>query len=81
MGRGNGEGYFEVELILKISNLKINIYRTHGCYDVVKQTGSFCRFDRFADLDVGTKRLPQSILQYASPLYEGDQGNLTRKLI
>ncbi|HBZ3521019.1 TPA: conjugal transfer protein TraN, partial [Klebsiella pneumoniae] len=50
-----------------------------GCYDVVKQTGSFCRFDRFADLDVGTKRLPQSILQYASPLYEGDQGNLTWK--
>ncbi|HBZ3717686.1 TPA: conjugal transfer protein TraN, partial [Klebsiella pneumoniae] len=46
---------------------------------VVKQTGSFCRFDRFADLDVGTKRLPQSILQYASPLYEGDQGNLTWK--
>ncbi|HHM1027400.1 TPA: conjugal transfer protein TraN, partial [Klebsiella pneumoniae] len=44
-----------------------------------KQTGSFCRFDRFADLDVGTKRLPQSILQYASPLYEGDQGNLTWK--
>ncbi|HBW2405457.1 TPA: conjugal transfer protein TraN, partial [Klebsiella pneumoniae] len=35
--------------------------------------------DRFADLDVGTKRLPQSILQYASPLYEGDQGNLTWK--
>ncbi len=27
------------------------------------------------------KRLPQSILQYASPLYEGDQGNLTGKLI
>ncbi|MHC8173467.1 conjugal transfer protein TraN, partial [Klebsiella pneumoniae] len=30
-------------------------------------------------LDVGTKRLPQSILQYASPLYDGDKGVLTWK--
>ncbi|QQZ95985.1 conjugal transfer protein TraN (plasmid) [Klebsiella pneumoniae subsp. pneumoniae] len=77
---GNGEGYFEVELIFE--NIKLedkHIQDPPGCYDVVKQTGSFCRFDRFADLDVGTKRLPQSILQYASPLYEGDQGNLTWK--
>ncbi len=78
MGRGNGEGYFEVELIFE--NIKLedkHIQDPPGCYDVVKQTGSFCRFDCFANLDVGTKRLPQSILQYASPLYEGDQGNLT----
>lgn len=33
----------------------------------------------FSDLDVGTKRLPQSILQYASPLYDGDKGVLTWK--
>lgn len=77
---GKGEGYFEVELIFE--NIKLedkHIQDPPSCYDVVKQTGSFCRFDRFADLDVGTKRLPQSILQYASPLYEGDQGNLTWK--
>ena len=55
MGRGNGEGYFEVEQFLKISSLKDkHIQDPPGCYDVVKQTGSFCRFDRFADLDVGT---------------------------
>ncbi|EMO4538250.1 conjugal transfer protein TraN, partial [Klebsiella pneumoniae] len=66
---GGGEGYFEVELIF--DNIKLedkHIQDPPGCYDVVKQAGSFCRFDRYSDLDVGTKRLPQSILQYASPL-------------
>lgn len=77
---GNGEGYFEVELIFE--NMKLedkHIQEPAGCYDVVKKADSFCRFERFADMDVGTKRLPQSILQYASPLYDGDQGNLTWK--
>ncbi|MDD1215096.1 conjugal transfer protein TraN, partial [Klebsiella pneumoniae] len=77
---GGGEGYFEVELIF--DNIKLedkHIQDPPGCYDVVKQAGSFCRFDRYSDLDVGTKRLPQSILQYASPLYDGDKGVLTWK--
>lgn len=75
---GKGEGYFEVELIFE--NIKLedkHIQEPAGCYEAVKKTDSFCRFDRFNDLDVGTKRLPQSILQYASPLYAGDTNNIT----
>lgn len=75
-----GEGYFEVELIFE--NMKLedkHIQEPAGCYDAVKNSESFCRFDRFADMDVGTKRLPQSILQYALPLYEGDKNNITWK--
>lgn len=77
---GKGEGYFEVELIFE--NIKLedkHIQEPAGCYEAVKKTDSFCRFDRFNDLDVGTKRLPQSILQYASPLYDGDTNNITWK--
>lgn len=77
---GKGEGYFEVELIFE--NIKLedkHIQEPVGCYDAVKKTDSFCRFDRFNDLDVGTKRLPQSILQYASTLYDGDTNNITWK--
>ncbi|MBL1958247.1 hypothetical protein ELI66_30085, partial [Klebsiella pneumoniae] len=73
-------GYFEVELIFE--NIKLedkHIQEPAGCYEAVKKTDSFCRFDRFNDLDVGTKRLPQSILQYASPLYDGDTNNITWK--
>ncbi|AOO59964.1 conjugal transfer protein TraN (plasmid) [Raoultella ornithinolytica] len=77
---GKGEGYFEVELTFE--NIKLedrHIQEPAGCYDAVQKPESFCRFDKFSDVDVGTKRLPQSILQYASPLYEGDANNITWK--
>ncbi len=35
-----------------------------------------CRFDWFKDMDVGTKRLPESVSSMAKPLYEGDKGFL-----
>ena len=77
---GGGEGYFEVELTFE--NLKLedkHIQEPAGCYDAVKTNNSFCRFDRFADMDVGTKRLPATVLDMASPLYDGDKGYLTWK--
>ncbi|MCV5466271.1 conjugal transfer protein TraN, partial [Escherichia coli] len=49
------------------------------CYDAVQTPNTFCRFDRFKDMDVGTKRLPESVLSMAKPLYEGDKGFLTWK--
>ncbi|EIC1586298.1 IncHI-type conjugal transfer protein TrhN [Escherichia coli] len=77
---GKGEGYFQVELTFE--NLKLedkHVQEPAGCYDAVKDTSSFCRFDRFADMDVGTKRLPADILNMAKPLYDGDKGFLTWK--
>lgn len=77
---GKGEGYFEVELIFEnMELLDKHIQEPAGCYDVVKDPSSFCRFDRFKDLEVGTKRLPESLLSMATPLYEGDKGKLTWK--
>lgn len=77
---GKGEGYFEVELTFEDSSLSDkHIQEPAGCYDAVKIPNSFCRFDRFNDLYVGTKRLPASLLNLASPLYDGDKGFLTWK--
>ncbi|NRN29694.1 conjugal transfer protein TraN [Photorhabdus heterorhabditis] len=77
---GKGEGYFQVELTFE--NLKLedkHIQEPAGCYDTVKTPDTFCRFDRFADIDVGTKRLPNDILDLAKPLYDGDKSYLTWK--
>lgn len=77
---GGGEGYFEVELIFE--NMEIldkHIQEPAGCYDIAKDPTSFCRFDRFKDTEVGTKRLPDSLLNMATPLYDGDKGRLTWK--
>lgn len=75
---GKGEGYFEVELTFE--NMKLedkHVQEPAGCYDAVQAPNTFCRFDRFKDMDVGTKRLPESVLSLAKPLYEGDKGFLT----
>lgn len=77
---GKGEGYFEVELTFE--NMKLedkHVQEPAGCYDTVQAPNTFCRFDRFKDMDVGTKRLPESVLSLAKPLYEGDKGFLTWK--
>ncbi|MGE4843511.1 conjugal transfer protein TraN [Yersinia enterocolitica] len=77
---GRGDGFFHVELRFSNSEIKDNhIQEPAGCYDAVKDASSFCRFDRFVDMDVGTKRLPTDVLNMAKPLYEGDKGYLTWK--
>lgn len=77
---GRGDGFFHVELKFSNSEIKDNhIQEPPGCYDAVKDAGSFCRFDRFVDMDIGTKRLPTDVLNMAKPLYEGDKGFLTWK--
>ncbi|TRQ52847.1 hypothetical protein DNP65_23780, partial [Salmonella enterica subsp. enterica serovar Panama] len=70
-----GEGYFEVEMTFE--NMKLedkHIQEPAGCFDAVQTPNSFCRFDRFVNMDVGTKRLPESVLKMATPLYKGDTG-------
>lgn len=77
---GGGEGYFEVELTFE--NMKLedkHIQEPAGCFDAVQTPNSFCRFDRFVNMDVGTKRLPETVLKMATPLYKGDTGFLTWK--
>lgn len=77
---GGGEGYFEVEMTFE--NMKLedkHIQEPAGCFDAVQTPNSFCRFDRFVNMDVGTKRLPESVLKMATPLYKGDTGYLTWK--
>lgn len=77
---GKGEGHFEITFHFANMSLADNhIQEPAGCYDAVQQANSFCRFDRFADMDIGTKRLPADILAYGKPLYPGDNGNLTWK--
>ncbi len=77
---GEGDGFFHVELRFSNSEIKDNhIQEPAGCFDAVKTEGTFCRFDRFKDMDIGTKRLPDNILSLASPLYDGDKGKLTWK--
>lgn len=77
---GGGEGYFQVEL--KFQNMKLqdnHIQEPAGCYDAVKTPNTFCRFKNFKDIDVGTKRLPNTVLDMAKPLYDGDKGYITWK--
>ncbi|MBL5885683.1 conjugal transfer protein TraN [Lelliottia amnigena] len=77
---GSGDGFFHVELRFADGDIKDNhIQEPSGCYDAVKTSNSFCRFDRFKDLDIGTKRLPNNVLDLAKPLYEGDKGYITWK--
>ncbi|MGR6425712.1 conjugal transfer protein TraN [Aeromonas veronii] len=73
-----GEGHFEITLRFEDLGFKDDrIQIPAGCYDAVLKSDGTCKMDKWQPLDVGTKRLPSTILDLGKPLFPGDTGYLT----
>lgn len=73
-----GEGHFEITLYFQDMDFKDeHIQIPAGCYDAVLKSDGTCKMDKWQPMDVGTKRLPSTILDLGKPLYPGDTGYLT----